>query len=878
MALPLSNNGSPDSVLTSQNWTVDVAGQKVALPIVAIKPDLGISLMMVIDLGVEFGAHCGREIANKVTSVEPEVIVGAATMGIPVAIEVSRALGLDRFVILQKSPKIHLADALVQNVTSITSMGEQKLLLDRRAVPLLAGKRVVVVDDVVATGSSLKGSIELVRRAGGNIVGAAVILTEAREWEATLGQDASLVQSLAHMPQFAFDGKEWKPIPELIILTSLPCKGSLIVKMPAIMDDPSSPTIYRVVGAPPFPEPNNPAVPSNVLPRQVTLRDRQTVATVVPFASRDQVPASLLKYLSDQFAKEIEGGDTYPMIEPMPLEQYSKYWFQNFAAIMLLGDINSPDEVVEGKDWSKECLGSFYIKPNYPGRSSHVCNAGFLVTDASRNRGVGRLMGEAYLDWAPKLGYTYSVFNLVYETNVASCRIWDALGFKRIGRVKGCGNLKSYPDRLVDAIIYGRDLGAAEGADGPVSEERFDKIKFYLKYGRYPNGSDRAEKSRLRSAATHYKLLDNDVLMLKDKEVISDPDRQMDIARRLHEGGSHSGINKTTAMIAERYHWSRIKETVSDVIRLCGECKELGKMPVQNAAASRRGVVGGSNFSRTSASPAPGTLPAETNPASASVESANRILSLHPHHGMAPLSAASSAYANPSDISSLLNPPHGLSTSVDTGLKRHNPMLQDQSQGQIDQTHQLHHGNSSPLSALHDDNSLSFHPIDPQIISQPSHQQGHHSFHNFHPHNVPHSSPHPSHTSLSEHEPYEAHIRSHHPHTEHPDSFQALLHDPVNEVHHHHHHSGSIQEHDESSDQDQDAVDRDMDMLIEQGDDSDMEDVATLGHVGGEEGDEGKDGLGGTDGNEDDVQAREEEYGRPVRRRNWDNVVFDSPD
>jgi hypothetical protein len=61
--------------------------------------------------------------------------------------------------------------------------------------------------------------------------------------------------------------------------------------------------------------------------------------------------------------------------------------------------------------------------------------------------------------WAHSLqGYTYSVFNLVYETNTASTRIWDSLGFKRIGRVPACGNLRSSAE-LVDAIIYGRDLG-----------------------------------------------------------------------------------------------------------------------------------------------------------------------------------------------------------------------------------------------------------------------------------------------------------------------------------------------------------------------------------------------------------------------------------
>ncbi|KAJ0311019.1 hypothetical protein COL516b_001721 [Colletotrichum fioriniae] len=360
--------------------------------------------------------------------------------------------------------------------------------------------------------------------------------------------------------------------------------------MPAMLDDPASPTIYRVSGVTPYPDPMNPSLPADITPRQVTLRDRQTVATIIPFASRHEVPPSLVRYLSDQLNKEIEGGDTYPMMEIMTAEQFGAYWFQNFGAVMMLGNIEHPHaELNDDMDWSRECLGSFYIKPNYPGRSSHVCNAGFLVTDASRNRGVGRLMGECYIDWAPKLGYTYSVFNLVYETNVASCKIWDALGFKRIGRVKGCGNLASYPGTLIDAIIYGRDLPVpgSNGAESEdlVSEERFDKIKFYLKYGRYPAGADRAEKSRLRSAATHYKLVGEgegggggERLMLKDKEVVPDPRRQYEIAREVHAAG-HGGINKTTATIAEKYHWSRIKETASDVIRNCTECKELGKTP-----------------------------------------------------------------------------------------------------------------------------------------------------------------------------------------------------------------------------------------------------------------------------------------------------------
>jgi GNAT superfamily N-acetyltransferase len=472
--------------------------------------------------------------------------------------------------------------------------------------------------------------------------------------------------------------------------------------MPAMLDDPASPTIYRVSGQPPYPDPSSPGFPADIIPRQVTLRDRQTVATIVPFASKHQVPESLIAYLCDQINKEIEGGDTYPMMEPFAADKFGSYWFQNFGAIMLLGNVERAEDVVEGKDWSRECLGSFYIKPNYPGRSSHVCNAGFLVTDAARNRGVGRLMGEAYLDWAPRLGYTYSVFNLVYETNVASCRIWDALGFKRIGRVKGCGNLRSYPGQLIDAIIYGRDLSPRESEE-LVSEERFDKIKFYLKYGEYPNGADRAEKSRLRSAATHYKLLEGDKLMLKDKEVISDPTRQFDIARQVHVQ-QHGGINKTTATIAEKYHWSRIKETVSDVIRSCVECKELGKTP--NPGGARKAASSNNHSGRRS-----GAVRGDSNEHQVQATSppTAQMLPLQDHSMIPTLSQQSSGhdhtpnpYANPADIS-LIAHSHALQNStMQHPLHSQNPMLQD------------------PPASHHPHDHSVYQPIDPQIINQSS--------------------------------------------------------------------------------------------------------------------------------------------------------------
>lgn len=217
-------------------------------------------------------------------------------------------------------------------------------------------------------------------------------------------------------------------------------------------------------------------------------------------------------------------------------------------------------------------------------------------------------MGQmAYLVYHDQ-GYTYSVFNLVYETNVASCRIWDALGFKRIGRIPSCGNLRSSPNELVEAIVYGRSLGS--DAEDIVSEERFDKIRYYLKNGTYPSGADRAEKSRLRSAATHYKLIGGDEngigeekLMLKDKEVVSDPQRQYQISKQVH-AQQHGGINKTTATIAERFHWVRIKETVSLVIKNCPDCKDTAaKAPTVRPMGEGMGQLRKAAFSNGSNDP-----------------------------------------------------------------------------------------------------------------------------------------------------------------------------------------------------------------------------------------------------------------------------------
>ncbi|HXQ60489.1 MAG TPA: phosphoribosyltransferase family protein, partial [Acidimicrobiales bacterium] len=141
-----------------------LGAQDVELPLVPISEDLAIALLITVDHGVRFAEQAGTELAALLAPFEAEVVVSVATMGIPLAIEVTRALGLDDYLILQKTPKIHLQDALSEPVTSITTDTPQRLLFDRARVSVVAGRRVAVVDDVISTGASVRAALNILRR------------------------------------------------------------------------------------------------------------------------------------------------------------------------------------------------------------------------------------------------------------------------------------------------------------------------------------------------------------------------------------------------------------------------------------------------------------------------------------------------------------------------------------------------------------------------------------------------------------------------------------------------------------------------------------------------------------------------------------------
>jgi adenine/guanine phosphoribosyltransferase-like PRPP-binding protein len=187
--------------LHHSTYRAHIGSQSIDLPLVPVGPDAAISLLMTIDVGVRFIERAGAELAEQLAPFRPDIIATNATLGIPLAIEVTRAMGLDDYLILQKTPNVHLDDALSEPLSSITTGSGQRLLLDRARIDAVRGRRVALVDDVVATGSSMQAALRLLDAAGAEVVVAGVLLCEGAAWD-TVGDPPVPVRTLGRIPGF----------------------------------------------------------------------------------------------------------------------------------------------------------------------------------------------------------------------------------------------------------------------------------------------------------------------------------------------------------------------------------------------------------------------------------------------------------------------------------------------------------------------------------------------------------------------------------------------------------------------------------------------------------------------------------------------------
>ncbi|MGA2527637.1 MAG: phosphoribosyltransferase family protein [Acidimicrobiales bacterium] len=192
-------------VIAAGTYHATVGTQEIDLPLIPITDDLAIALLITVDHGVRFVEQAATELAEQLEKFDLDLVVSVATMGIPLAIEVTRALGLDDYLILQKTPKLHLRDAITEPVKSITTGTQQRLLFDAARVEVVKGRRVGVVDDVISTGASMRAALNLLYRVGAKPVAIGTLVTEAATWRRELADTVDLVHALGAIPVFRRD-------------------------------------------------------------------------------------------------------------------------------------------------------------------------------------------------------------------------------------------------------------------------------------------------------------------------------------------------------------------------------------------------------------------------------------------------------------------------------------------------------------------------------------------------------------------------------------------------------------------------------------------------------------------------------------------------
>jgi len=177
-----------------ETYAIEIAGIKRELRLFEIKPGLKIAILNILG-DTELVQASAKELANKLKDTEYAVIVTAEAKSIPLAYALSVETKKP-YVVLRKSYKPYMGDALTAETLSITTGQPQTLILDEKDRELINGKKVIIVDDVISTGSTLQGMRMILDKAGSSVVAEVAILTEGdrAQWMHII--------SLGHLPLF----------------------------------------------------------------------------------------------------------------------------------------------------------------------------------------------------------------------------------------------------------------------------------------------------------------------------------------------------------------------------------------------------------------------------------------------------------------------------------------------------------------------------------------------------------------------------------------------------------------------------------------------------------------------------------------------------
>ena len=179
-------------------YKMNIAGLDRELPLCPISDKLMIGAFVIFG-DPELTTACAKELLARCP--EHDLLITAESKGIPLICEMARMNGNARYALARKAPKLYMKNVLTVEVRSITTDHKQTLCLDGKDAEYMKGKRVVIVDDVISTGESLRALETLVERAGGQIVGRMAILAEG---DATKRDDLIYLEKL---PLFNAEGQ-----------------------------------------------------------------------------------------------------------------------------------------------------------------------------------------------------------------------------------------------------------------------------------------------------------------------------------------------------------------------------------------------------------------------------------------------------------------------------------------------------------------------------------------------------------------------------------------------------------------------------------------------------------------------------------------------
>ena len=181
--------------MSRETYNIEIAGLKRKLRLFEIKPGLRIAILNILG-DTELVQACARALAKKLKDTKYDVLVTAEAKSIPLAYALS-VVTKKPYIILRKTYKPYMGAALTTETLSITTGQPQMLVLDEKDIKGIQKKKVVLVDDVISTGSTLQGMRMLMEKAGAKVVAEAAILTEGdrAQWMHIL--------SLGHLPLFS---------------------------------------------------------------------------------------------------------------------------------------------------------------------------------------------------------------------------------------------------------------------------------------------------------------------------------------------------------------------------------------------------------------------------------------------------------------------------------------------------------------------------------------------------------------------------------------------------------------------------------------------------------------------------------------------------